>query len=61
MENSYCYRCKENYQDQLTLSCKHNICIRCLLRQILKKNLLDLPDKDSITFNCKCKNGTNNK
>ena len=58
MENSYCYRCKENYQDQLTLSCKHNICIRCLLRQILKKNLLDLPDKDSITFNCKCKNGT---
>ena len=57
MENLYCNRCKEIYQDQLTLSCKHNICTRCLLRQILKNNLLELPDKDSITFNCKCKNG----
>ena len=55
MEN--CFRCKENYQNSITLSCKHKLCSRCLLRQILKKNLLELPDKDSIIFNCKCKKG----
>ena len=55
MEN--CYRCKESYHNSITLSCKHKLCSRCILRQILKKNLLELPDKDSIIFNCKCKKG----
>ena len=27
------------------------------MRQILKKNLLDLPDKETLTFTCKCKIG----
>ena len=58
MENTFCFRCKENYENPLTLSCNHNICPRCLLRQILKKFLLDLPENDSLTFTCKCKNGT---
>ena len=58
MENTFCFRCKENYENPLTLSCNHNICPRCLLRQILKKFLLDLPEKDSLIFICKCKNGT---
>ena len=56
--NTFCFRCKENYENPLTLSCKHNICPRCLCRQILKKFLLDLPEKDTLTFTCKCKNGT---
>ena len=55
MEN--CFRCKENYPNSITLSCNHKLCARCLLRQILKKYLLEIPDKDSIIFNCKCKKG----
>lgn len=58
MENTFCFRCKENYENPLTLSCNHNICPRCLLRQILKKFLLNLPENDSLTFTCKCKKGT---
>ena len=56
MENQ-CFRCKQNYENQQICSCKHNICQKCILRTILKKNLMDLPEKDSITINCKCKNG----
>ena len=39
-----CYCCKETFQNQIQLSCKHFLCPKCLMRQILKKNLLDLPD-----------------
>ena len=52
-----CYNCKESYENQITFSCKHLICPKCIMREILKKNLLDLPDKDLLSFTCKCKNG----
>ena len=52
-----CYCCKETFQNQIQLSCKHFLCPKCLMRQILKKNLLDLPDKETLTFTCKCKIG----
>ena len=52
-----CYCCKVTFQNQIQLSCKHFLCPKCLMRQILKKNLLDLPDKDTLTFPCKCKIG----
>ena len=52
-----CFRCKQNYENQITLSCKHYMCQKCLLRTLLKHHLLELPDRDSITIKCKCKNG----
>ena len=52
-----CYRCKQNYENPLELSCKHNMCQKCLTRTILKKNLTELQDKDTFIIPCKCKNG----
>ena len=52
-----CFRCKQNYENQITLSCKHYMCQKCLLRTLLKHHLLELPDRDSLTIKCKCKNG----
>ena len=54
-----CFRCKQVYNDPLELSCHHWLCQNCLLRAILKKNLLELPDKESLIIKCKCKNGSN--
>ena len=50
-----CFKCKKNYKDKLKLSCNHNICQKCLCKTILKKHLMEIPDKDSIAIQCKCK------
>ena len=55
---SSCFKCKQNYNHPTVLSCKHNLCQKCLLRTLLKKHMLELPDKDTITIQCKCKNGS---
>ena len=52
-----CYRCKQNYENPIQLSCKHSLCQKCLVRSILKNNLLELPEKDTFIIPCKCKNG----
>lgn len=53
-----CYKCKFNYQKSTLLSCKHYLCQKCLLRTLLKRHMLELPDKETITIACKCKNGS---
>ena len=57
MELKSCFKCKDTYQNQIQLSCKHLLCQKCIMRQILKKNLLELPEKETIMFQCKCKIG----
>ena len=53
-----CFACKSNYKELQKLSCNHFLCQKCLAKTILKKHLLEIPDKDSITIHCKCKNGS---
>ena len=53
-----CYSCKSNYKDLLKLSCSHYLCQKCLTKKILKKHLMEIPDKDSLIIHCKCKNGS---
>ena len=53
-----CFKCKKNYKDTLKLSCGHSICQKCLCKTLLKKHLMEIPDKDSINFVCKCKKPT---
>ena len=53
-----CFGCKSNFKDLLKLSCYHFICQKCLTKSILKKHLMEIPDKDSLTIHCKCKNGS---
>ena len=53
-----CFKCKKNYKDTLKLSCGHSICQKCLCKTLLKKHLMEIPDKDSINFICKCKKPT---
>ena len=53
-----CFKCKKSYKDLFPLSCHHNYCQRCLCKTILKKHLMEIPDKDSIAFMCKCKRPT---
>ena len=57
MELKSCFKCKDTYQNQIQLSCKHLLCQKCIMRQILKKYLLELPEKETIMFQCKCKIG----
>ena len=57
VEKNDCYRCKQNYENPIELSCKHHMCQKCLTRTILKKNLTELQDKDTFIIPCKCKNG----
>ena len=53
-----CFKCKRTFKDILPLSCHHNYCQRCLCKSLLKKHLMEIPDKDSISFLCKCKRPT---
>ena len=53
-----CYSCKTNYKELLKLSCNHFLCQKCLLKTILKKHLMEIPDKDSLNIHCKCKAGS---
>ena len=53
-----CFSCKANYKVLEKLSCNHFLCQKCLTKAILKKHLMQIPDKDSITIHCKCKNGS---
>lgn len=53
-----CFSCKSNYKDLLKLSCNHFLCQKCLTKKILKKHLMEIPDKDSLIIHCKCKNGS---
>ena len=53
-----CFTCKSTYKDLLKLSCNHFICQKCLSKTILKKHLMEIPDKDTLTIHCKCKNGS---
>ena len=57
-KESNCFRCKKNYKDTLKLSCGHSFCQKCICKTILKKHLMEIPDKDSIGFICKCKKPT---
>ena len=57
-EKDTCHKCKRSYKDLLKLSCNHNYCQRCLCKSLLKKHLMEIPDKDSISFICKCKRST---
>ena len=50
-----CFKCKKYYKDTLKISCGHNICQKCLCKSLLKKHLMEIPDKDAINFACKCK------
>ena len=50
-----CIKCKKNYKETLKLSCNHSLCQKCLCKTLLKKHLMEIPDKDSINFVCKCK------
>ncbi|MCQ2821117.1 MAG: hypothetical protein MJ252_27980 [archaeon] len=52
-----CIKCSLPGKNLIPFSCKHLICKRCFLRKILKRNILELPDKDNYTIHCKCKNG----
>ena len=58
MDEEVCYRCKQANCETLDLTCKHKICKNCILRVILKKFLLDLPDKETLIIPCKCRNGS---
>ncbi len=53
-----CIKCKKNYKDSIKLSCNHCLCQKCLCKTLLKKHLMEIPDKDSISFICKCKKPT---
>ena len=53
-----CIKCKKNYKENLKLSCNHLLCQKCLCKTLLKKHLMEIPDKDSINFVCKCKRPT---
>ena len=53
-----CIKCKKNYKDSIKLSCNHCVCQKCLCKTLLKKHLMEIPDKDSISFICKCKKPT---
>ena len=53
-----CYSCKTNYKELLKLSCNHFLCQKCLLKTILKKHLMEIPDKDCLNIHCKCKAGS---
>ena len=53
-----CFGCKSNYKELLKLSCNHFICQKCLSKTILKKHLMSIPDKDTLTIHCKCKSGS---
>ena len=53
--NQDCIFCKRYYKDSLKLSCGHDTCQKCLCKKLLKKHLMEIPDKDSINFICKCK------
>ena len=53
-----CIKCKKNYKENLKLSCNHLLCQKCLCKTLLKKHLMEIPDKDSINFVCKCKKPT---
>ena len=53
-----CFKCKKNYKDSLKLSCGHSLCQKCLCKTLLKRHLMEIPDKDSINFVCKCKRPT---
>ena len=53
-----CYKCKRSFKDLHKLACNHNYCQRCLCKSLLKKHLMEIPDKDSISFVCKCKRPT---
>ena len=53
-----CFSCKINYKELLKLSCNHFLCHKCLCKTILKKHLMEIPDKDSLNIHCKCKNGS---
>ena len=57
-EKDSCYKCKRSYKDLMKLSCNHNYCQRCICKSLLKKHLMEIPDKDSISFVCKCKRAT---
>ena len=50
-----CFKCKIDYKDNIKLSCNHNICQKCLCKTLLKKHLMEIPDKDVILIQCKCK------
>ena len=58
MSNKDCFKCKKNYKETLRLSCGHNLCQKCLCKTLLKKHLMEIPDKDTISFVCKCKKPT---
>ena len=53
-----CFKCKKNYKETIKLSCGHSLCQKCLCKTLLKKHLMEIPDKDSISFICKCKRPT---
>ena len=57
-DKELCFKCKKSFKDAMKLSCNHNYCQHCLCRALLKKHLMEIPDKDSITFQCKCKRST---
>ena len=57
-DNNNCFRCKKIYKDTIKLSCGHSLCQKCLCKTLLKKHLMEIPDKDSISFVCKCKKPT---
>ena len=53
-----CFKCKNTYKDNIKLSCNHYICQKCVCKTLLKKHLMEIPDKDAINFSCKCKSST---
>ena len=53
-----CFKCKKSFKDTIKLSCNHGYCQKCLCKSLLKKHLMEIPDKDSVTFLCKCKRST---
>jgi hypothetical protein len=57
-EKDFCFKCKKSFKDAIKLACNHNYCQHCLCKALLKKHLMEIPDKDSIAFICKCKRST---
>ena len=57
-DNKDCIKCSKYYKDSIKLSCGHSLCQKCLCKTLLKKHLMEIPDKDSINFICKCKKPT---
>ena len=57
-DKDLCFKCKKSFKDAMKLSCNHSYCQHCLCKALLKKHLMEIPDKDSITFTCKCKRST---